>query len=801
MVSTERAPLPTNLPVQVTSFVGRRYEIGELARLLGRTRILTLTGAGGVGKTRLALQTAGTVLEHYPDGVWLVELASISDPSLVTRETAASLGVQEQRGRPMIDALVDDLRPTRTLLLLDNCEHLIGACADLADALVRACPEVQILATSREPLGIDGETDWRVPSLAVPDPSRLPPLDRLARYEGVQLFVERAMAAVPSFLLTDEEAAPVARICERLDGIPLAIELAAARMKALSASQIAGRLDDLFRLLTVGSRTALPRQQTLRATLDWSYDLLSETERRLFARLSVFAGGWTLEAAEAVCGGWKDEEPAPAPNAQSPTPSDVLDLLAHLVDKSLVVAERTGGEVRYRLLEPMRQYAAEKLQAFGDELVLRTRHLAWFRTFATRADDSLRGPGIGVWLDRLETEHDNLRAALDWRSPDPSGADAALELGGALAWFWWLREYLPEGRERLTRALARPSPSPAARMRALAGAAWLAHFHRNPAAALAHGEESLSIARKLGDSRAVAWALHLLGRVHYFDGDAAAARALAEESLVVARQVGDPWLVAWPIHLLGLAAHVEGDYVEAMARYGESLSIRRAIGDEGNALVLGQLLGLAAHRAGDHAKALAHYAQSLQRTSDLGLRYHVYNILAEISALAADHDQPERAVWLAAAASRRSEVVGVLPIPLIQEVLDEGLERARRSLGPETFAAAWARGAAMPQDTAIGEALALVDSLAGPPGPSQPPAIDGPSVGEAASSPKGSPSLSPREVEVLRLMAVGRTSKEIAAELVIAVPTVDRHITHIYAKIGARRRTDATAYALKHRLI
>jgi non-specific serine/threonine protein kinase len=773
----------------VTSFIGREHVIHELTDILDRTRILTLTGAGGVGKTRLALQLMAAVAGRYADGVWLVELAPLSDPRLVVREIAAALEVREQRGRPLIDTLSEVLRPRQALILLDNCEHLIAQCASVVESLTRACPQLRILATSREALGIAGEVDWRVPSLDLPDPGRLPPLERLARFEAVQLLVDRATAAQPSFHLTEQNAPAVAQICHRLDGIPLAIELAAARIKALSAEQIAARLDDLFRLLTTGSRTALPRQQTLRATVDWSYELLSEPERRLFMRLSAFAGGWTLEAAQAICA---DE---------SIDADDVLDLLAHLVDRSLVLAEPDEAEVRYRLLEPMRQYAAEQLAASGEESLVRARHLDWYVRFALHADEQLQGPQLRTWMSRLEAEYDNVRSALTWAAAQEDRTGAELELCGALLWFWWERDHVREGRELVEHALSRSLRASDARARALATAGWLAHFDRDQVAARAWIQESLDIARALGSQRAVAWALHILARTHYFDGDAAIAHAIGEESLAIARELGDPWLIAWAIHVLGLASYVAGEFAAARAQFEESLAIRREIGHVLGIHILQNLLGFVAHREGDFVQAAALQAETLRTGSDLRLGNSVDHGLMGLAALAVECAQPERAVRLAAAAFRRSQIVGVIPIPISQELLGEALERARQALSPEAYSAAWAEGLSMSEEQSVAEALAVASVFSERGAAAAQADRNGRGGGPSPIPPMPSTApLTRREIEVLGLMVKGRTSKEIAAELVISVPTVDRHITHIYAKIGARRRGDAIAYAVTHGL-
>lgn len=371
--------LPNNLPIQLTSFIGREKEILEIKRLLGATRLLTLTGAGGAGKTRLSLQVATDLLDGFKDGAWFIELAPLSDPNLVPQTIAASLGLQNQSARPMLDALNDYLKEKNLLLVLDNCEHLIQACAESADALLHYSPRIKILATSREALGIAGETIFRVPSLSLPDANKLPPLDVLSQYESVRLFTDRAFSAQPNFVLTGENASAIAKICHRLDGIPLAIELAAARIKALKPEEIAARLDDSFRLLTGGSRTAPTRQQTLRGTINWSYDLLSEPERALLRQLSVFTGGWMLEAAEAVC----------------TDISDVLDVLSRLIDKSLIIVEAHDSATRYRSLETIRQYAHEKLVESGEHENAQNRHLEYYLKLAEEAEPKLRGAEQG----------------------------------------------------------------------------------------------------------------------------------------------------------------------------------------------------------------------------------------------------------------------------------------------------------------------------------------------------------------------------------------------------------------------
>ncbi len=770
----------TNLPAPRTRLIGREGDLAAVFELAlhAEGRLVTLSGAGGSGKTSLALEVARALLPAFPDGVWLAELASLSDPVLVPGAVAAALGVRDRPGRPLAEVLAEYLQPRTLLLVLDNCEHLMDPCAQFVEGLLSACPDLRVLATSREPLRIPGEVVWRVPSLAVPDLRGRYTADELAGYAAVRLFVERARAVQPAFRLTSSNAAAVAEVCVRLDGIPLAMELAAARVRAFSVEQIAAYLDDRFHLLTAGPRTALPRQQTLQATVDWSYALLSEPERTLLRRLSVFAGGWSFEAAEAVAAGEGIHAYA------------MLDLLAQLVDKSLVIADEQRGVVRYRLLETIRQYAHQRLLEAGEAERTRDRHLAYFLRLAEAAELKLRGPEARAVMDRLEEEHDNLRAALEWALAPLGRGDAALRLSGALAWFWWVRDYHSEGRRWLARVLAASPDRTAPRMKALHGAGFLAHHQRDADAARALLVESLAIARELDDRWTVAWTLHCLGRVAYFDNDPQTARSLGEQSLAVAQAISDPSLIAWAHHLLGLAAYIAADDVTARAHYEQSLAIRRKLGfDEGIGILL-SLLGLVAIREGDLGQAHALSREALIMVQGLLGPWGLCMPLAALSRIAAAWGQPLRAVRLGAAATALSELYQTPLIPLFEPPLAEGLELARRVLGEAVYLQTWTEGTAMSLDQAVAEALAIEVA---------PPATQ-PAAGPESRGGDPFGDLTPAEVQVLRLLAGGRTTKEIAAELVVAVSTVDRHITHIYGKLGARNRAEATAFALKHGL-
>ena len=606
--------LPNNLPQQPTSFIGREKESAEIKRRLSGTRLLTLTGAGGSGKTRLSLQVAADLLDGEGDGVWLVELAALFDPALVPQAVADVLEVPEQAGRPVMETLTSWLKPKRLLLLLDNCEHLVSACAEFAAELLQSCPGVHILSTSREPLGVPGEQVYRVPTLSAPDPKQAHTAASLLPFESVRLFTERAKTVQPSFGVTDENAAAVSAICARLDGIPLALELAAARVRSLPVEQINLRLDQRFRLLTGGSRTALPRQQTLRALVDWSYDLLTESEKTVLCRLSVFAGGWTLEAAEAVCSGENIEA------------WEVPDLLTSLVSKSLAVHEDSeDGTDRYRLLETVRQYAGDLLTETGKAEDVQARAASWFLKFAEEVKPKLSGPEQGLWLSRLETEHDNLRASLSRFEVANAPAEAGLQLAGQLWQFWARRGHLSEGRLWLNRALAKPdaagtaeSKPSAVRARALNGSGSLAFYQGDYKAAWDLREESLAIFRQIGDQRGIAATLMNLGLVAGEQGDYKAARALHTECLAIQRQLENRQGIALALNNLGIITFDQGDYEETQALFEESLALQQQMENQGGIALALMNLGNVAYCRGEYAEAQALHGKSLALCRQLG---------------------------------------------------------------------------------------------------------------------------------------------------------------------------------------
>jgi len=726
--------LPNNLPIQLTSFVGREREIASVKHHLAADRLVTLTGAGGAGKTRLALQVAAELLESYQDGVWLVQLESLADPALVPQTVASAVGVREEH-RPLVETVADFLHPKSLLLVVDNCEHLLVACAQLAETFLRRCPQLRVLATSQEPLGVAGEATYRVPSLSMPDAKQAPDPESLTQYEAVRLFAERAALSKRDFALTGGNALAVAQLVRRLDGIPLAIELAAARLKALSVEQIVARLDDRFRLLTAGTRTAVARHQTLKATMDWSYELLSEAERAMLRRVSVFAGGWTLEAAETVCSGEGIE------------PREVLDLLALLVDKSMVlVYEEDHGGPRYRLLETVRQYGRERLVESGEDEAVGRRHRDWYLRSAEEAEPGLQEPQQEIWLDRLEAEHDNLRAALEWCRTREDNPEYGLRLAGALWKFWEVRGYWSEGRAWLEGTLARSGElMNSQRVKGLNGAAYLAFFQGDYERAAALGEESLALSRKLGDKRGTASCLNILGleacRLERYDraaalgeeslalsrevgdrwgvadahavmglvargqGDYTRAAALLEESLAQARQLGDKWRVAIVLNNLGLVAREQGDYDRAKTLLEETLAQFRLLGDKWGIAFSQSNLGIVAWNQGDHERAELLFRESLLLRRALGDKRGITTSLVGLAAVAAARGQAERSALLFGAAEALREAIRVPVPPFIRDEYDRRVAALRATMREQAFTEAWAEGRAMSMDRAIAAAL------------------------------------------------------------------------------------------------
>lgn len=765
-----------NLPAPRTGLVGRGRELVEIERELSATRMLTLTGAGGTGKTRLALEAARGLVGTYPDGVWLAELAPLSEPRLVSRAVAGALGVTERIGRPLLDTLVDELRGKSVLLVLDNCEHLVDAAASLADVLLGACPRVRVMATSREPLGVTGEAVRTVPPLSVPAPRQ--GAEGVAHHASVRLFVERARLRLPGFGVTPGNCRAIAEVCRRVGGIPLAVELAAARVGTLSVEQMACRLERSLGLLGAGPRTALERHRTMRASLEWSHEPLDEPERGMFARLSAFSGGWTLEAAEAVGPGNDVDE------------GGVLGLLSGLVDKSLVVAEtsRDGG-VRYGMLEPIRQHAREKLEDGGHARSVRRRHAAFFLALAEVGELELRGPEQGEWLERLETEHDNFRAALSW-ALDIGAAELALSLAGALGEFWHIRGHLSEGRRWLDAALNLVGTPSVLRIKALAWAGWMAWEQGEFGRSAAFAGEGLTLSRRLGDTAGVAASLYNMGIAAEFQEEHEKAKALFEEAVGLQRERGDRAGLARALQGLGMAVMGLGESRRAEALYEESLALARESGD---------IVGIEVSRGGSALNALAQddyervrriCAEMLRSSRQLDYWAVASAALNLLASSAGSEGQAVRAARLWGASKAMREAMGKPDLsPVERTTFARHKVAARGRLGEAAWQAAWAEGRAMGAEQAV--EYALSEEEASPP---EDAVRERPSAGTQVAT------LTRREEEIAELVAHGLTNRQIASDLYISEHTAATHVARILKKLGLRSRAQIGSWLTERRL-
>jgi predicted ATPase/class 3 adenylate cyclase len=687
--------LPNNLPAQVTSFVGRGREMAEAKRLIGTTRLLTFTGPGGTGKTRLSLQLAAEILDQFPHGVWLVELSTLSDPSMIAETIISAVDIREEADRPPLTTLVEALRTRNLLLLLDNCEHLIAACAQIASTILRQCPRIKIIASSREPLSIEGETLWPIPALASPNLEREEThftFNDIAQLEAVQLFVERATAIKPDFALTDENAALVAEICWRLDGIPLAIELAAARIKAVSLPQILTRLDDRFRLLTGGSRTALPRQQTLGGLIDWSYDLLSEPERILFRRLAVFVAGRTEETVEKVCAG------------DGLAFADIFDLLFSLVEKSLVMIEPgKDGENRYTMLESIWDYADEKLAQHGETERYRKKHLDYFMNFAEEAEPNLFGPEQKTWLEKIAVEHHNLNLALRTSLTGKDTIEEGLRLAGALMRYWEIRSYLTEGYEHFQELLAKADDSIpiAVRAKAHLGAGRLSWCQDRDDDAFRHYREAQRLFESVGMSERVALLEVHLGFTEFNEGNNLAAKAHFERAQVMNETVKSERINAMALQGLSSVAGALGDIGAARATKLRSVETFKALGDSWVVSLLTGSLGEACLAQGDYASAKQFMREALALSSSLGNKWSVPYALEGIADVYAVEDQTVKAVRLYGAASAQREALALGFSPTEQLSYQRSLDRLHKLVPEPTFDEEWQKGRTMGFPAAI----------------------------------------------------------------------------------------------------
>jgi predicted ATPase/DNA-binding CsgD family transcriptional regulator len=811
---------PTNLPAHLPSLIGREEAIAQVReRLLDAERgLLTLTGTGGSGKTSLALAVACELLESmdFPDGVWLAELAPVGDALRVPGAIAVSVGVKEQTGRSIRDTLLEELRLRTLLVVLDNCEHQVETCAALADDLLRTCPGVRILVTSREPLRVHGERVWRVPPLPTPDTDVTVAAGELEKNPAVRLFVERAQAVQSRFTLTVDNSQAVAGICIRLDGLPLAIELAAARVRVLTPHQILARLDDAFHLLTGGSRTAPTRQQTLRATLDWSYLLLDQAARRRFETLAVFAAGFDLEAAEAI---WSSESDAGV---------GALDMLTALVDRSLLTAQPLAGAMRYRLLEPVRQYAEARLVERGAWEPTRRRHTEYFLGLVKAGEGGLKGADHEVWRARLELEHDNVRAVLR-RCLDAGDATTAGLIGSALKNFWRQFGHRNEGRRWLEDALDRGSDMlPTVRAEAVQTAAEIVFSNGDYRGASVWFERAVGDWRALGDRVGLGSALGYYGRTIVLTGQTAdeyeRGKALIQEAIAVSRETGTLWWAAWNMNFLGVSAreHAElelaastldegetiltqlgeshahshlittlgavlrdrGDLDRGQQFIEQSLAESRAIDcQDGAAVALYYLAGLTRLR-GDAVLATRQAMEGLvlqHRQNNDALGAPLAGCVELLGGLACMLGQPERTARLFGAAATVRNNSGVPMPPILRAGYERDLAAARGQLGSRRFDAAWAEGALMKVGKLVEYASEALNDVPQP----------------RAASPD---LLSQREQEVVALLARGYTNRQIADELVISGRTADGHVAHIFAKLGLSTRAQAAVWAVEHQL-
>ncbi len=810
---------PANLPTPPTPLIGRERERAAVASELRRAevRLLTLTGAGGVGKTRLALAVAEDLLETFRDGVFFVDLAPIVDPALVPSAMAGVLDVGETARKPLIESLVEHLRDRQLLLVLDNFEQVLAAAPLLAELLM-ACPALKVLATSRAALHLSGEHEFPVPPLELPDPKRLPDLAALSQYEAVTLFIQRARAARPDFQVTNASAPAVAELCARLDGLPLAIELAAARVKLLSPQAMLARLVGAhgvrpggeagarrapLQLLTGGARDLPARQQTLRSTIDWSYALLEPGERALFARLAVFVGGCSLEAVEAVCDpdrGPRTEDRADASPSSVLGPPSVLDGLAQLVDQSLLrQAEGPEGEPRFAMLETIREYAAERFEASWDAEAVRRRHAEYYLALAEQAAPELVGPQQGAWLERLEREHDNLRAALGW-ALERGDETLGLPLAAAMGHFWAVRGHLSEGQEWLERALSRwPEAVAPARAEVLSAAGHLAYIRGEyDRAATLHGE-GLSLRRALGDHHGVALSLHNLGRVAHYRGGFEWAAALYDESLAIRRTLGDKRGVALSLNSSGVLARDQGDDERARALYEESLALFRELGDTwGTGLLLNNLARVARDRE-EWEQAAGLCAESLALFQDVGDRHGVAWVLSNLAIVAQRRGAWEQAARLHGAVEARREALGSAALslsPSERATYEAAVAATRAELGEHAFAAATAAGRAMPPEQVAGVAPLATGPTAGVERTEDASPISAPPALDQVPSP-----LTRREREVAALVAQGLTDRQIAETLVIAEGTVGVHLGNIFTKLDLHSRAQLAVWAAEHGLL
>lgn len=760
-----------NLPAQLTSFVGRRREVAEIKRLLSESRLVTLTGAGGTGKTRLSLRVASDLRRAFPDGVWFVELAALDDHALLTQTVASALGVRDRTARWDLPAMADYLSDKHMLLVLDNCEHLRDACAVLADTMLTTAPGLRVLVTSRQALGLTGEHIFRVPTLSVPDAVPWPAPAALHAYEAVRLFLDRAAAVKPDFTLTQANTETVARICRRLEGLPLAIELTAVRLRALSAGEILERLEDRYRLLTAGSPAVLPRHRTLRALIDWSYDLCSERERAAWARLAAFSGGFDLDAAEAVSA------------SDDRLGGTMLDTLAALVDKSILVAEDHEGRIRYHMLETIREYGSARLRESGTGPAVRKRHREYFERMIEQARDEWCGPGQQRWMTRILRDHSNIRAALEYTLTEPGQAEAGLKIAGAL-WFFWIATGLTaEGRRWLERLLDLETAPGTWRNTALWVCAYLCIIQEDVACADPRIAECRRGAEEQGDAASLAWAMQLSGMAAMSAGDLATARAHLEDGITRHRNCRDDIGTVDACFYLVAVVALLGEPGRAAALCEEMLALCDSHGERWLKSYMLWDLGLVAWQLGDSTRAVASSREGLRLAREFNEQWAIAFCIELLAWSAHAELRHRRAACLLGCANSIWQRIGA-PLFGMRHLIryhEQCVSGTRETLGAEAFDAEFGRGTR----TRVGEAISVALG-------------EGESRTERGANQTRKSVLTPREAEIAALLAEGLSNKAIAARLLIVPRTVEAHVEHILDKLGFSSRTQVAAWMVDH---
>lgn len=774
-MTTVNGSLHGRLPAEVNRFIGRRSEVTESKRLLSVTRLLTLTGVGGVGKTRLAFRVAAEMQRAFADGVLVVELADLRNAGLLANTVATSVGLAEQSGRWRVTALIEHIADKQILIILDNCEHLVDACAVLVSSLLRACQHLRILATSRQPLNVTGESILPVAPLPVPDSQYPPPVSELAQYDAVKLFMDRADAVAPGFSITEDNYEAVTKLCQRLDGLPLAMELAAVRLRVLAIDDVLARLDDRFRLLAAGSRGAPERQQTLQACIDWSFDLCSPNERILWSRLSLFSGVFDVAAAEGICG------------ADGLVTDDIFDLVASLVDKSVLQQEPRSSPTGFRMLETLRQYGEAKLKASGQYAAQRRRFVDWYLRLIEQANSEWISSAQIEWIDRLRRNHANIRTVLDFCSIDPDESSLGLRIVLALEPYWLARGMLGEARHWLERLLDHTETNSAMRSRALRLDAWFATLQGNTADAASQLREAERFASQTDDALAVAYSAQTSAMFSVFQRDLGEGLTRLQDALARFRAVSDLLGEVSTLFLLGMTAELSGAAQSASEWLQECIELTERCGEcqwRGNSL---WALGLNAMNANNLSRATELEQEALRLRKQFDGQSGIATALEALGMISAAENRNERAATLFGAADRLYRSMGgpySTMLPALHAYRVRAEAGARRALGDTVFQAALDRGSTLSRNQAL--SLALNEKL-----------------GTVRASPTLRPTdpvpLTRRELEVADLVARGLTNKEIAHQLVIAPRTAEGHVEHILNKLGFNKRVQIAAWVIERR--